>query len=95
MKVGNECATIKQGKHQGTIQYVMLMAEEPSKEFSLILLKDLRIFRQAGIAHMVEPSHVRLERDDILGSGRHSGLTSPADILRTPDALTPTVVLTM
>ena len=39
------------------------------------------ILRQAGISHMVEPSHLRLQRDDSPESGRHSGLTRPADIL--------------
>ena len=39
------------------------------------------ILRQAGVYHLVEPPHLRLERDDALASGRGSGLTRPVDIL--------------
>ena len=39
------------------------------------------ILRHAGICHVVEPGHLRFERDVSLESGRGSGLTRPADIL--------------
>ena len=39
------------------------------------------ILRQAGICHVVEPPHLRLERDASSQSGRGSRQTRPADIL--------------
>ena len=39
------------------------------------------ILRGAGIYHLVEPPHLRMERDDAPVSGRGSGLTRPANIL--------------
>ena len=39
------------------------------------------ILQQAGVHHMVEPPHLRLERDDTPVSRRGFGLTKPADIL--------------